>query len=231
MKPPVLFDRVVSATEKSVIGVDVTVQGTLAYNTGGYFNNSVEFTTNRSNRLNYKTNVMASMNAYTIEYWFNPNYNMVAGVPSDGTDHNAISLQNVIGSPTGSDWCFISEANSNWRFYRTGSSYYMSPSPLNWTAGTWYHIAYVLDYNKIDATDYIQIYLDGIKKMSYTSAINSVPLVVNSFVLGAENDVVSVALLGINRNVCNLKMYDYAKTDFSDRFNERGGLNDQALII
>jgi hypothetical protein len=31
--------------------------------------------------------------------------------------------------------------------------------------------------------------------------------------------------------LCNFKVYDYEKTNFSDRFNERGKMNDQKVII
>ena len=35
---------------------------------------------------------------------------------------------------------------------------------------------------------------------------------------------------GFNGLVDNFKVYDYEKTDFSDRFNERGSMNDQFIV-
>lgn len=80
------------------------------------------------------------------------------------------------------------------------------------------HYAFCWDINGFLNNQTIQIYMDGEKVWSTTSAITPIAGVNKNLFLGCEPG--NEPAREIDNTIDNLKIYNFAKTDFSDRFVE-----------
>lgn len=99
------------------------------------------------------------------------------------------------------------------------------------TNGVWQHLRVVWDRSGINGgSDTARWHLNGVQQDSITTAISALTFPVNYRVTVA-NAPDGTQPIGASSGTDNLKIYNFGKTDFSGRFNERDGLNDVAVII
>ena len=158
-------------------------------------------------------------NNFTVEFWFTPKQNFIYQQPSE----NSMLF-------TGFSSAGTFDYDLNWA---GGPSYYrvlvseLSPNRLTtyWRGVSFlkdevYHIAYVVD-RSLPGYDRVKLYLDGVEQTHYDHADSG----------NQPDDFDKIWLLQQQSNayggdfvIDNIKIWDYAKTDFSDRFDEAAGM-------
>jgi hypothetical protein len=227
-KPPVLFNRLGSATEvgTSVIGDNGTVNGAVTYPAGKFGNALSVAVDNVANNVQFPFANLPDWTAPGCWEWW------VRTPILPASRNYCVMFLSQTASDAGMNIYFIN-GRSDIRILITNQAGDDLVSnvfiPGNLTTHTWYHMAMVWDWdNKFDGTNYFVFYRDNVNVYGKDTTGNHNNNFAND--LTVCNAPVS-ASLGDDGAVDNLKMYDYTKIDFNDRENERGGLNDQALII
>jgi len=241
MKPPVVANRLgsLSQVNNSVIGVNGAIDGTVTYSSVK-FDNGADTGTVRNNRvvfLETSGTLLPNTDQYTVEYWCQPTWACTDSVAQDGVQHLLWGLHTDTSDST--DWEHINIFNgSSYWYSKTPSGTELNPrldtiSGLTWTASEIFHIAWVVDKNGIGGgSDTLRVYKNGTSIFNYTgSRTTGASSTIKSFVLGSYDNFTAGASAGAKTVFDNVRLYDYAKTDFSDRFNERGGFNDHQIIL
>lgn len=191
---------------------------------GGQFGLSAFFPkTNASvGDLVYYTNWPMPTNG-CIEFWFKPDvWTITNTTVSDGGVHFLCSRNSLAG---GSPYVQMEIENGNGfrcSVYDGATEMLVDVTTL-YITNRFYHIAMSwMQTNTVGGTAWI--FLDGALVASVTNAALQIT---NGMVFPlAYGGVQNSANFGARGYIDNLKTFAYFKTDFSDRFNERGGLND-----
>ena len=226
-RPPILFNRLESdaVAQKSVIGGALTPSGSTAYD-AGYFGNAYKGVNNQYLKFNVADYWTSPDDPGTIEYWY---FCPAGWTPGTGYAHLQISATAGAGEglisiredlPTNGIRFYLSEAG-------VGDDLDYTLPTADITKNGWNHIALCWDNSGIEGgANKSRVYLDGVQKGSSNTTWGhsvdwSTP---DTFsVLGGH---ISLGNYYIRERMDNVKFYAYAKTDFSDRWAERGGLND-----
>jgi hypothetical protein len=87
---------------------------------------------------------------------------------------------------------------------------------VSWNAGDWVHIAAVWDKNGFDGGKTMAIFVDGVEVASTTAAmVFTAPVKIETLLFGNIAGNLDRSARGL---IDDLKLLNYAKTDFSDRF-------------
>lgn len=225
-KSPILFNRLESdaVAQKSVIGNALTPTGSTAYDTG-YFGQAYKGINNaylKFDAVDYWTN---PDDPGTIDYWwFCPS----GWTPATGYLH--VSVLSSAGSGYGQINIREDLATSGIRFYLTetgvGSDLDYTLPDTDIGINSWHHIALCWDNNGIDGgANKSRVYFDGILKGSSNTTWDYS----HDWTTPDSYSCVGgypIANYYIRERMDNVKFYAYAKTNFNDRWAERGGLND-----
>jgi hypothetical protein len=217
MSDPIIFSKLGSDNEiqNPVIGGAGTIGGSISYASAKFGNGATLNTTN------YITFPDFYNNKFTVEFWAKMGHN-----------HNDSTNRAFLYAVGGSRLYMIKTASNIWNVWiysATGNAQPASGYAFNMT--TTYstndiiHFAVTGD-NTQGANSKIKLY------------INNTTQVFNSLIAGFDQvwiPVTNILYLGSSDynpaiTMDNVKVYDYVKTDFSDRFDERGGMNDQIII-
>jgi hypothetical protein len=226
-KKPILWNRLGSDTQafNSPLGPNLTKEGNSAYTTG-QFGNGYQGG-GSSDALSFPANDIWNNNQVgTTELWWKP----TAGWDTGGS--GIIAIGDTVSDAYHRIFANNGDSNVWFEFSISGGSRYLwRKNPMtNFSAGTWYHLAIVWDANGIDgSSDKSRNYIDGVIDSTDSTAIpnDTFGNSLNESAIG-NIDSRTLPLIGV---VDNIKCYDYAKTDFNDRFNERGGLNDVNIMV
>lgn len=216
-KPPTLWNRMGSTTQlsNSVVGQNLSQTGTPTH-PSGKFGNAYDPAVSNYSTFTQDLSGNGTHRAGTIEMWVDFNdpgvttQYMIVG-NSDDVSPNQWSIFFNRGAALDLDWRFGGAQLGCNGF----DSFY----------GTTFHIAFVWDRDGIEGgSDIRRIYKDGSQLASSTATIGADTLYTNS--------TLYIGIRHSNTNpwtdwIDNFKLFDYAKTDFNDRFNERGSMNDQ----
>jgi hypothetical protein len=204
----------------SKVGPNGTWVGTPSY-AAGQFGNGAYVATAESH-IDFS---LPMQNEYTIEWWFKTDWACVDGMANDGNyshcwftwerrNYNKMNLE-TYGNSVDRTYFAVADQPTFW-----GDG---GPIPnqeaLNWEANTLHHFAVSSDRDEIDPTlNNVSFYLDGI--LVSTRVVNGLPYYSNP---GDYTLRLATFFYDNNRPLegmmDNLKVWDYAKTDFSDRFN------------
>jgi hypothetical protein len=235
MKPPILFNRVGSTVETthSVIGENGIEAASVSYTPGRFGNGIICNGSTKYVSFPNSGNIYLGTKG-AIEFWFAPQGYSI----TDGSASTATPAFKFLFSTSGNtsanlfDFGFInnsgtvirSRANGTYNGFGAGT---LNPTGFTLADGVFGHVAIVWNETGIDnGSDTVRFYFNNVLLLSTT---NSLTLPSSNTLWFGSYELASVYFA--NAIIDNLKIYDYAKTDFSDRFNERGGLNDQAIII
>ena len=190
----------------------------------------------------YKGTGLAAANADGINYTFNPvgtlelwikldGWSCTGTSVSDGANHYILEYFGSQNVPELTLIYFASGQGVHFDLTDTGGYRRVTIASETWPADTWIFIAWVWDYN--ETTEKIRIY-----KGDYGSSVSKVGTggsmtnfgsgVSRDMALGQRGDP-GAGLSGFKGWLAGLTIYDFAKTDFSDRYNLRSGMND--LIV
>lgn len=222
---PILWCRLESSTSKELINnYSVVVTGAPTFSSGKFGNGA--YSNNNSHYINITSIPLSKINngaKYTIELWLKTDYNVTNGIPADGLVHDVFS--------------FLTDTSQQINFYfypadafyfdaTVGPGYYKRITAPTWTASNLIHFAFVFNKDGIDGgSDKIRVYVGNsliFNSSSFTSG-SYVDLTGTSFTLRLLGRAGSYVFKGQQDNI---KIYDYAKTNFLDKENERGGMND-----
>jgi len=162
-----------------------------------------------------------------IECWVKLNYALI----NSDIQVNGVYIFSVATSIGGTDRIYILPWGDNNKIYAFvgGAFAAFGGTSLNLGANELAHWALVWDRSGINGTlEKVQLYVNGAKLGGTTTSPTYYDLNNNVFVAG--NIASQAQQYPIYGSLDNLKWYDYAKTDFRDRFNERGGMNDQIIL-
>lgn len=233
-KPPIFWDRMEGSTTKEVINnIAPTTHGTVDYTTG-YFGNGVRCDSNGEG-IDYNgwaSNFNSFIDsAFTIEFYVQTTYNVINGTHDIGDGSvryffwASVNTSNFIQLQ-------ISAAHMGFfgRYNGTNRFLVSTDASLDWSAGDWVHLACVADASGIDGgANTMQLYFNGSQVGSLSTGLGTTSGTYAEWIIGTVTGY--AANSHVNGIIDNLKIYDYAKTDFSDRYRERGGMNDGIVII
>lgn len=238
MKPPVLWNRLEDASSvgNSVIGVNGTIYGSNVSYDSVKFGNGAKSTQAGTSRIEF-VGINIPFDYGTIEFW-----SKLIQSPGSATAHvNWFSSDDNSYPRLEFHWDCNLNLGNVWIAYGGPSSqrrrfHSWNASDIGWTsAGDIIHFAVVWDMDESDA-DCLRLYSNGTRvsgsgitegtgnktTMKGTTLDDLAILTLRNF---TSSDRIS------NCNIDNIKYYDYAKTDFSDRHKERSGMNDHVVII
>lgn len=242
MKPPILFNRLGSdiQVQKSVIGQNGVLSGV-----GASEYSSVKFDDGFRNTTALGAadfnNVPISCNTSTIEHWikFTQTPAAQANIAPWGNGEAAQTFPDIRMYRVASinTWILLVQPVSG-KFAQLR----ISDANMSFTAsGDIVHWGFVIDASGgagaiATGSDVLAIYVNGVIVSSFVldNVVGSPTYA--DFQGASKTDKFAVSDdtssgYSCNAYIDNIKIYDYAKTDFSDRFNERGGLNDVAVIV
>jgi len=230
MKPPVVWHRLENSTP--VIGPAWQATGTPDLAAGAKFGNGHQKLVTGAHYVETSNFNTAWTNNCTIEFWLTPNQNTDNGYHHLFNIGNSITLNN---SSAISGWLWHDIAFPGFSGIRCGSrdtatnrtNYYWA---FSYTKDVNYHIAFVHDSSQ-GAREKHKLYINGADQGQGTIQSGQ------DNAWNITNGTAARICCGLNdtNHLCkfrvdNLKIYDYKKTDFSDRNNERGGMDDQVII-
>ncbi len=183
------------------------------YNMGSYSNDNSNYITFPGTGF--------TPNAFTVEFWLKTDWDCVSGTAQETGYYSYFQWyydnDNRIMAQIDHTGCYLNIRGEGVHNYQ-----YWTPSQLNWQAGDIVHLAWVYNRDGIDGTtDTKRLYFNGNVVASTTEQPEAFSVSGGMFYLLQHQDL-SRTLKG---TVDNLKIYDYAKTDFSDRFNEGTALS------
>lgn len=220
MAEPILFNTINSSFDvsHSIIGINGVETGSPSY-VAAMFENGIDVDANGK----YIDFAFVPSNIIgTMACWFKPHYN-AASPPA--YDAQIIGYQGV-GDRFSLDHFFTPSSRFRVVFPISGGGVNVIFATTSFSADDLIHLAMTWNSSGIDGTsDTIRLYVNGI---DVASAITALGTTSQTHVrLGNHG--------GNNRYadgvIDNFKAYNYDKIDFSDRFNERGGMNDQTILI
>jgi len=209
---PVLWNKLGSdaQVQNSEVGSNGNISGSVEYGTVKFGNGTKPSA--GDGRIYFPSAILQSNNAGCIEFWLNPSLAKTNYITSfyyfDTYDTNtARGFQSQV------DW--INDAVNFKIYHQPGTTIVIKENtPYMWNAGELVHIAYVYDKNGIDATsDTARIYINGVSACQTTSPLNTLgsgPIYLNNHRPGRDD-------LSSPDYIDNIKIWDFAKTDFSDR--------------
>lgn len=219
---PVLWNTLdsLTAVQNSKIGANGVVGGTVTYQSG-FFTNSA-YMAQYNNYITFG-DMSATVNpdtGYTAEVWWKPDYPAVGGAGTVGVPmgwQNAASnnARHLLLYRYGSDrweWYFSTDLSDPTGLYSTSGGEY------DWAAGEWVHIATAV--NLSDGTQ--KLFVNGVEitqtggTVITAGSVTDVSGGVTQLRMGHQ----ASGGHGVYGEVDNLKIYDYIKTDWSDRFIE-----------
>ncbi|UCF06851.1 MAG: LamG domain-containing protein [bacterium] len=200
----ILWNKLGSVTEvsNSEIGADGTIYGSPLF-LAGKFDNGLYTSTNN-----------------WVEFMF-PNINHNNGclecwvVPKSGWNIGWRVLFHGITPSYASIFCFIYDGGLLWATNDSGSGYSTVVKwTADWTIDTPTHMAFVWDVN--NSMERAQLYRDGEKVGTLDKNLSWMPKETSYISVGAHCTGVDP----VNSVIDNIKIWNYPKTDFSDRFVE-----------
>jgi hypothetical protein len=227
MNEPILFTTLNDADSitRTVIGSAGTISGTITYEASKFGNGVIRQA--GGSYVSFPVAILDSLKQRgTFEMWIRPKVTQpvafsygVFGFVNAPYDTNGDILFFWGDGTTSSGWValfgfggFSLMANESTQFVAT--------------IGQDYHAALCWDKDGINgSSDTARIYRDGVLVNSMTTALPQGSPTSSDFKLCTEGDG---AFDKYTTN--NFKVYNYAKTDFGDRFDQRGGLNDQVIF-
>lgn len=225
MSSPILFNRCGSAVQlnNSITGPGFAITGTPVYITG-QFGNAMYVTGTDYARITINS-IMANNDRGAIECWCKKETTFsVAGT--------YFGFENLI---TG-DWVVrtvsISANVTQLAIGVAGVTSYLDfrLDTSGLSAGEWFHAAICWDRSGIDGgANTGRAYVNGSLMASTNTAISQVVFGAG-YGMRLGNNPVGAAPLGTERGTDNFKIYGFAKTNYNDRFDERGGMNDFAMV-
>jgi hypothetical protein len=99
---------------------------------------------------------------------------------------------------------------------------FLDLNTITWGASqknTWMHVAVVIDYNG-STTSTVYVYFNNVLQNNGGTTVSG------TFAFSNEINFGNYYGGYLSGALDNVKIYDYPKRDFSDRFQERGGMND-----
>lgn len=210
MKPPVLWNRLESSASylHSIIGENgLATTGTPVYAANKFGNGSQHYSTSAAGSIGFYRNFGT---AFTIEFWYK-----ALTASSDNTDFfpgfgNYVIY--TIANPNNFDFVIYS-AGVKIRYV----------FPLTFSIGDIFHLAIVCDSGGANKA---RLFKNGSEIAVATKVTDNTWTATNLYFY-----IANASGGAAKYNIDNFKIYDYAKTDFSDRNNERGGLNDSVTCI
>ncbi len=228
MPPPILFTRCEDDTAftqpvMSSVSSPFTKLGTPTYAVGKY-DNGLQGTINAGYSFD-PTGFYSNNDIGCMEFWWKP---------AAGYDASDQWLCGGFDGAAGKFGVFVritgSGSTLNMRVHVTGGTAY-----LNYTVGTGtfsigtnYHLAITWNRSGIGGGgNYSEAFVNG-------SSVSASSTAIPAGVFGANGCGIACypTLLATHYTrgvIDNMKLYDYDKTDFNDRWNERGGLNDMVI--
>jgi hypothetical protein len=215
-KPPIFWNRAGDATQlaTSVVGIDPTITGTPTYTSVKHGNG---FVGSDANYIRIVGLLDSIRSVGAVEYWCN-----------------------FVTAPIANDFKrgFSDEDGSNDFTVQFGGSgdatlhqFYINGSALNFTKsisnGDIIHLAFVWNTSGIDGgSNTRRVYIDGSSIATSDAALSNIDANAEDLWFGRY----PTGGFAGNFAYDNMKVYDYDKVDYKDRFNERGGMNDGILI-
>ena len=229
---PTLHNKLGSESEvaTSTIGVSGTITGTLSFISSGMFGGAVYIPYDPSlNNLSFPNMTTSSVGYghHTFEAWIKTDYSVVAGHSDDGNIHHIYRIGQVDFLNHNTCTLYIWHGNDGdagmWaEYYDDAGNYYgagkFDSANIAWPANTLTHIAFVV------APDSQSIYINGILAQSKAGTFPVWANVSHKLYMGETlggTDVI-FAGNGFSGYMDNVKIYNYIKTDFSDRNDEFG---------
>jgi len=228
-KPPVLFNRLGSTaqTTTSVLGASGTEAASTSY-TAAEFGNG-QSATGVNKYISFPATTAYTGNAGCIECWLAPSgWSLTNGLRSSGIGWSwsifvdGSNYMDMIFNSTGFQLRMSSGGSQG------GMTGYAGHADVDVSDGVMFHWAAVWNTTGIDGgSDTQRIYFNNGLVRSSTASLTA-PVGSGTLYLGDYGNSLGNPFGGI---IDNFKIYNYDKIDFSDRFNERGGLNDQTLVL
>ena len=157
------------------------------------------------------------------EFWTKTDWNCTNGLSGDGATHKYLYGHQVTGGGDQNAEMNIQGGGVLWGFRHNGVWAYGALGPvagMTWLAGTLVHIAFVWDQTGIGGSaNTYRIYFNGAQIHSSNNAFTP-PAFSPGPTVAIGNDQDQGRIHPIDAVVDNFKIWDYAKTDFSDRFTE-----------
>ncbi|MCD4813749.1 LamG domain-containing protein [bacterium] len=214
-----LWNKLGSVTEvqNSESGPNGTITGSISYDSVQFGNGAIN--DDRYSYIGYDNSVFDGEKG-TIEYWVKPNFAMVNGYAQTAKSN----ARYWVHQNPGSSWFLMAvddqAHSSQFKVIIVGASGVLVTPNLNWSSDENVHIALIYDRNAgFDGSKTIAVYQDGVE-VGYSTEdwgnydVGSVPFTVLNGIVG------SGALQKADAYIDNLKIWNYSKTDFSDRFVE-----------
>lgn len=211
----ILWNKCGNASEinKSQIGSAGTINGTPTYNTAKF--NDGTYSNSDSNYLTFSDGGI-DPNKITFEAWFKTDWSITDGVPSDSQFHVIYFWRY-----DANNYIVVSTRTTNFFFNVVvgGTSYTATfTTGITWSASTDVHLAVVINRNGIDGgSDTFRFYINNSLAASTTTTIADQTNRNGIFYTHIHPDAAGRVLDGI---IDNLKIYNYAKLDFSDKDTE-----------
>lgn len=223
MSKLLIHNRLESDTSvtQSIIGTNGTIEGTLSYTAMKHGNGAGS--TSSSNRIKfaaYDSSLTNSWRRGCVEFW------MQADVTA-GTDRMPFCVYKDTKKKVQIDMY-----SNVMQFIFWNDSEGVVGTPMSFIPGTGLcHVGVCWDSSGIaGSADKVRCYLNGTLSGSNTDDFSTGLSGNNDItIISGRNDATNY--FHMNGYMDNIKLWDYAKTDFSDRNNERAGLNDQIIIV
>ena len=154
-----------------------------------------------------------------VEFWIKPDFNLVNGEPSDSARHFLFAY-----SPAGSAVLAIEvQATGGIRIVRVddiGGTVAILDTTTDWTAGDLVHLAFTWDKDHgFDGNKTMAFYVNGVETVSTTTALGTLTDDTSDIYVGIHGS----GAFHMDSVLDNLKIFDDAKIDFSDRNDEDAG--------
>lgn len=197
------------------VGVGGTVDGTPTY-VACKFSDGIYCDTPGEAFHVPNTGSFLSGNECTLEFWIKTDFNVVNGIASDAATHTMSSLNPAGSALMNFEFSTVSGFGINRRNDAAGwVACYDTTS--DWTAGDLVHLAFVWDIAAgFDATKTMAVYVNGVETASTTTALGAFTDDTTNFYVCDGSSLT----LGLDAIIDNIKIWDYAKIDFSDRNTE-----------
>jgi len=145
-----------------------------------------------------------------IEFWIKPKFGLTGGYASDSIDHSFIFERGDVAIEIAVRW-----GEGLTFFYHYDMNYIYCYSDVSWAADDILHVACVWSTEHFDTDKHSAIYVNGKMVGSSTAALD-MNFTLNNFYVGVQpNDHYPS-----HTHIDNIKVWNRAKTDFSDRFYE-----------
>ena len=225
----ILWNKLGSTTEvqNSEVGPDfdyingVKGYGPVQHGNGVEANYANACGVHRTNAVN-----MGPMNAGTIEYWYLSNSEEpdreAMYFPSintkDFSQYVSIGLYWDAGYNGGYGLLMSWNDGVNWGKIQTGV---VGEGNITFSTSTPTHLSFVWDWNGIEGTaDTMRVYRDGVLLINGQDIVSNWINSKTNYCIWGIGDYRPGWATAPNGKIDNLKIYNYAKTDFSDRFIE-----------